>query len=159
MCAALLTSLDSVVQWRCFAVFFFFFQAEDGIRDVAVTGVQTCALPISRNPCQSPSGTKSGTKRRDSRRRSGSAARLIGPSLAVAQPRFQLGDGKYRSRGPTFARRATSPSGQSLGRSRSSDLGYIRTTHLPVDDREKVEQELEGRCDSCRAMPLRSIRP
>src|SRR2546422_8330965 len=24
----------------------FFFQAEDGIRDVAVTGVQTCALPI-----------------------------------------------------------------------------------------------------------------
>src|SRR2546422_8561515 len=27
-------------------VFFFFFQAEDGIRDVAVTGVQTCALPI-----------------------------------------------------------------------------------------------------------------
>src|SRR2546429_4268186 len=29
--------------------FFFFFQAEDGIRDVAVTGVQTCALPIWRN--------------------------------------------------------------------------------------------------------------
>src|SRR5687768_18139653 len=31
-----------------FLFFFFFFQAEDGIRDVAVTGVQTCALPISR---------------------------------------------------------------------------------------------------------------
>src|SRR6266403_3725930 len=29
----------------CF--FFFFFQAEDGIRDLYVTGVQTCALPIS----------------------------------------------------------------------------------------------------------------
>src|SRR5690348_13950008 len=28
-------------------VFFFFFQAEDGIRDGRVTGVQTCALPIS----------------------------------------------------------------------------------------------------------------
>src|SRR3989449_7722155 len=27
-------------------LWFFFFQAEDGIRDVAVTGVQTCALPI-----------------------------------------------------------------------------------------------------------------
>src|SRR5256884_3692268 len=27
-------------------IFVFFFQAEDGIRDVAVTGVQTCALPI-----------------------------------------------------------------------------------------------------------------
>src|SRR2546430_5728016 len=29
--------------------FFFFFQAEDGIRDLTVTGVQTCALPISAN--------------------------------------------------------------------------------------------------------------
>src|SRR5437016_9901550 len=28
-------------------MFFFFFQAEDGIRDWSVTGVQTCALPIS----------------------------------------------------------------------------------------------------------------
>src|SRR5699024_11636942 len=28
----------------------FFFQAEDGIRDRNVTGVQTCALPISRQP-------------------------------------------------------------------------------------------------------------
>src|SRR2546422_11074348 len=31
--------------------FFFFFQAEDGIRDVAVTGVQTCALPICVRRC------------------------------------------------------------------------------------------------------------
>src|SRR5437667_9075763 len=30
-----------------FLFFFFFFQAEDGIRDRDVTGVQTCALPIS----------------------------------------------------------------------------------------------------------------
>src|SRR5688572_2425293 len=30
--------------------FFFFFQAEDGIRDLTVTGVQTCALPISSPP-------------------------------------------------------------------------------------------------------------
>src|SRR5215475_14222852 len=29
-----------------FLLFFFFFQAEDGIRDFHVTGVQTCALPI-----------------------------------------------------------------------------------------------------------------
>ena len=28
---------------------FFFFQAEDGIRDIGVTGVQTCALPILRS--------------------------------------------------------------------------------------------------------------
>src|SRR5688572_31132768 len=30
----------------CGNVFIFFFQAEDGIRDLTVTGVQTCALPI-----------------------------------------------------------------------------------------------------------------
>src|SRR2546430_8846148 len=30
------------------SVFFFFFQAEDGIRDLTVTGVQTCALPICK---------------------------------------------------------------------------------------------------------------
>src|SRR2546430_11497694 len=31
------------------ACMFFFFQAEDGIRDLTVTGVQTCALPISKS--------------------------------------------------------------------------------------------------------------
>src|SRR2546430_4577396 len=35
-----------MVNYVCF-FFFFFFQAEDGIRDLTVTGVQTCALPIS----------------------------------------------------------------------------------------------------------------
>src|SRR5256884_5843886 len=38
-------------------VVFFFFQAEDGIRDVAVTGVQTCALPISRGHNNAGVGT------------------------------------------------------------------------------------------------------
>src|SRR5690606_39846849 len=32
---------------------FFFFQAEDGIRDFHVTGVQTCALPICFDGCSS----------------------------------------------------------------------------------------------------------
>src|SRR2546422_5922219 len=49
--------------------FFFFFQAEDGIRDVAVTGVQTCALPIfhisacvhARNTPASSAGQISGS--------------------------------------------------------------------------------------------------
>src|SRR3712207_9533268 len=34
----------------CSGVLWFFFQAEDGIRDIGVTGVQTCALPISLDP-------------------------------------------------------------------------------------------------------------
>src|SRR5947208_9294322 len=39
---------QSEIFWFCLLLFFFFFfQAEDGIRDDLVTGVQTCALPIS----------------------------------------------------------------------------------------------------------------
>src|SRR5690606_39969688 len=50
---------------------FFFFQAEDGIRDFHVTGVQTCALPIYR----------SGTNRvRDSRRPAGPAQAGAAPA-------------------------------------------------------------------------------
>src|SRR6266446_8987106 len=41
-------------------IFFFFFQAEDGIRDYKVTGVQTCALPISARtpPAFEPGGVR-----------------------------------------------------------------------------------------------------
>src|SRR5205823_9516034 len=44
---------SGVEGWRSVICCFFFFQAEDGIRDKLVTGVQTCALPIFdlvRNP-------------------------------------------------------------------------------------------------------------
>src|SRR5437762_10254568 len=37
----------SAIKCACWRVFFF--QAEDGIRDTSVTGVQTCALPIYNN--------------------------------------------------------------------------------------------------------------
>src|SRR5256885_15738569 len=38
------------MQWADYKQVAFFFQAEDGIRDYKVTGVQTCALPIGRAP-------------------------------------------------------------------------------------------------------------
>src|SRR2546430_13465804 len=41
-----------------FCIFFFFFQAEDGIRDLTVTGVQTCALPISSASTSAPPSRK-----------------------------------------------------------------------------------------------------
>src|SRR5207245_8627119 len=37
----------TLVSAMCSSSCLFFFQAEDGIRDATVTGVQTCALPIS----------------------------------------------------------------------------------------------------------------
>src|SRR6267143_5058151 len=43
---SLFSFMKGAIALRCF----FFFQAEDGIRDGTVTGVQTCALPISAAP-------------------------------------------------------------------------------------------------------------
>src|SRR3712207_2401564 len=53
---------ESLVRALCFC---FFFQAEDGIRDIGVTGVQTCALPIfaialQREPTHAELGTALG---------------------------------------------------------------------------------------------------
>src|SRR2546430_6522949 len=41
--------------WLAVFFVFFFFQAEDGIRDLTVTGVQTCALPIWMGSMMAPS--------------------------------------------------------------------------------------------------------
>src|SRR3712207_7610500 len=43
---------------------FFFFQAEDGIRDIGVTGVQTCALPILPRPRLRLAGSRGGGQAR-----------------------------------------------------------------------------------------------
>src|SRR2546422_7754498 len=53
----------------------FFFQAEDGIRDVAVTGVQTCALPILRPGIWK--GSPSKHEPEDRRAPAGRALRLL----------------------------------------------------------------------------------
>src|SRR5437763_17089471 len=47
-----------VIEDRIIVSFFFFFQAEDGIRDTSVTGVQTCALPISRTRPGTPAAAR-----------------------------------------------------------------------------------------------------
>src|SRR5205807_1208241 len=49
--------------------YIFFFQAEDGIRDYKVTGVQTCALPICRRLIRGGCGGESGQGGRDERRK------------------------------------------------------------------------------------------
>src|SRR5256884_4411387 len=54
-----------------------FFQAEDGIRDVAVTGVQTCALPISN--------VTEGLKQTGRQASSGIRSRFLTHTLVVAQ--------------------------------------------------------------------------
>src|SRR5205823_12438535 len=56
----------------------FFFQAEDGIRDKLVTGVQTCALPISSDSRAPPSRRPPGPGRPGVRRRGRAGARTAG---------------------------------------------------------------------------------
>src|SRR5690606_40197393 len=65
----------------CGIVCFFFFQAEDGIRDFHVTGVQTCALPICAARAKAPTGRKrlSGRIVRGSRQGTREEPRPAGP--------------------------------------------------------------------------------
>src|SRR5438445_8344790 len=69
--------------------FFFFFQAEDGIRDIGVTGVQTCALPIliAYQRCASWFRGASSTARRPSSRPRAYAASFS--SVVVARTRSE----------------------------------------------------------------------
>src|SRR2546429_5050367 len=57
----------------------FFFQAEDGIRDVAVTGVQTCALPIYALREQSKTLADRGQALRET------GGKMLAPVRAVSQ--------------------------------------------------------------------------
>src|SRR5262249_57177342 len=65
--------------------YIFFFQSEDGIRDWSVTGVQTCALPISQG--------------RDRRRRQGRGVRLRqhGAPASAGQSRQERTRGAVRT--------------------------------------------------------------
>src|SRR5256886_11880593 len=66
----------------------FFFQAEDGIRDLTVTGVQTCALPIFGAPGARGRGIHAGDRGSGGRREAGPAARrpsASGPKAATAR--------------------------------------------------------------------------
>src|SRR5699024_11364471 len=85
-----------ILRWTlspCLSGPFFFFQAEDGIRDRNVTGVQTCALPISApGDSERPTAQSSGSVQWDALRGqhgSGDVRAVCGPLgvlLAVAGP-------------------------------------------------------------------------
>src|SRR6266542_5682391 len=107
--------------------FFFFFQAEDGIRAATVTGVQTCALPIRPGgpspPCPTPGGTWQGRgteaphwggaraqtraarRPRDPSRRAGPARRGIAPAVPP-RPRRRRAPLRYPPARPSAVRRA-----------------------------------------------------
>src|SRR3712207_7128646 len=77
------------------AIVVFFFQAEDGIRDIGVTGVQTCALPIFEVVLIAAATVGTGDPQLDT---------LVGNLLVVAAA-WVLGDGARRRRERSEERR------------------------------------------------------
>src|SRR5438270_10245186 len=72
--------LDETAPAACQLTPFFFFQAEDGIRDLTVTGVQTCALPIWQRPDRTRAG------RRATASASSGLSRQTRPTTAIRTP-------------------------------------------------------------------------
>src|SRR2546430_6252923 len=66
---------------------FFFFQAEDGIRDLTVTGVQTCALPILIRMSLRRGSSAAAVKRPRSPISTQGAAPILRPFNAARSPR------------------------------------------------------------------------
>src|SRR2546430_3787201 len=92
---------------RSFIDAFFFFQAEDGIRDLTVTGVQTCALPISISD--------------------GQALRPLGRAEAVGaderrRPRARLAPRRHRDALAADRRNADARRGQRRSEEHTSEL-------------------------------------
>src|SRR5687768_17973991 len=90
---------------KVISAFFFFFQAEDGIRDVAVTGVQTCALPIW--PGSPPRADRLPSRRRTTAPSSPPAERPARRSRRPADP--PRSDSRRTATTPVQTRRARPP--------------------------------------------------
>src|SRR5437870_11390287 len=88
--------LSSVVRLALYdIIFFFFFQAEDGIRDGHVTGVQTCALPIWTRPIFAKACTN--VAERAASTMSQASAMLAPAPAATPFTAATTGNGKLRS--------------------------------------------------------------
>src|SRR2546422_819493 len=128
-------------------VVFFFFQAEDGIRDVAVTGVQTCALPIALRFPRYASSTSCAVRGRNSSRNQARALRNTGSrrrsySLSSRSALSYLVV-TGRSGGRTIRKLCGRP-----GRSDPGLPGLLGRAHgqllLVADEGHPEEQRLEG---------------
>src|SRR5256712_1741403 len=137
-------TVGKLLEILCALVVFFFFQAEDGIRDLIVTGVQTCALPICRSarrrhradrlPAAEERQSPGATHHRDRR------LALFGERRpGVGQPRPGAGS-KQRSRSadrPARGQRRHAADGAHAVRRRRRADGGPRRLRLPHPIRER----------------------
>src|SRR2546430_9167358 len=127
----------SVEDWLVFFVidpsvyisfFFFFFQAEDGIRDLTVNGVQTCALPISR--------------RLRARRPRWAAPAPPGRP----RPRAAPGRGRRAGGGPSAGpARCSPPAASEIGRASCRERGEISVGAVSFKKKKKINHRKRTR--------------
>src|SRR5262249_59308041 len=103
-----------------------FFQAEDGIRDWSVTGVQTCALPISARACASSRSRDGGS--------AGSSDRSSNKQPAGAAPR----SGQEGTRGAVCRPGSSSRRRREIGRASCRERVEIPGGAVSV--KQKVEE-------------------
>src|SRR6266852_7525776 len=77
---------------KSLTIYVFFFQAEDGIRDATVTGVQTCALPICPAVVRYRRAASTGRKPMARKKIALIGAGQIGGNLALLAAQKELGD-------------------------------------------------------------------
>src|SRR5687767_15864703 len=94
MCEQKLGTVVMCCEKQAVKLFIFFFQAEDGIRDKLVTGVQTCALPIYARPnvagCQPESRVWCARQPRSEERRVGKSVDLGGRRIIKKKKRNSM---------------------------------------------------------------------
>src|SRR3989441_8567119 len=134
---------------KLFLRFFFFFQAEDGIRDKLVTGVQTCALPISLGGHPAGGGRDVAVRPHGCDLRPGPPGRGGGTARAALRRRQLLRERQAdrRRRGPATVRRGPReryqrqggehPQPAALGEParREGELRPAEELHLPLHSR------------------------
>src|SRR2546422_2587312 len=122
-------------------IIFFFFQAEDGIRDVAVTGVQTCALPISTNK---PTGYEANIGVISSRTRWRSSG---ASNSSMAGSVFTSGIGRPAPSSERVRNRSVSASGDRKSTRLNSSHGYISYAVFCLKKKKKHREARSGQTD------------
>src|SRR2546427_12535856 len=123
--------------------FFFFFQAEDGIRDLTVTGVQTCALPIL---AEDPLHLEDVEREVLTGHLEGDELDVVAcghPMRSPSASRSRIGTSTPRRRATALAQRSDSPCGTGSAASRTTSSAS--STSKARSEERRVGKECRSR--------------